>query len=189
MSAIALARRWWPVAGLIVITGCATPQPILDLAGQGAVTVGLAEISLREYLTLTQSQLAARMDLLRIDAQQEARDRARREFDLFVARQAGEPVKEDAANLIRVLGDEHRRLREKEALELENIAKKTTLDVSTLAQVPTEKLATARKSFGVLAQELSPQEWVELAAGYAREIKADVDKLRASTKAEQNGKK
>ena len=187
MSVISLARRWWPLAGLILITGCTTPQPILDLAGQGAATVGLAEFSLREYLTLTQSQLAARMDLLRIEAQNEVRDRTRREFDLFVARQAGEPVKEDTANLIRVLGDERRRLREKEALELESVAKKSTLDVSTLAQLPIEKLAAAKKSFAVLAQELTPREWVELAVGYAREIKAGVDKLRVSTKAKETG--
>ena len=187
MKVIALARKLWPIGGLILITGCTTPQPILDLARQGAATVGLAEISLREYLTLTQSQLTARMDLLRIDAQQEVRGRTRLEFDLFVARQAGEPVKEDTANLIRILGDEHRRLREKETLELERIAKKSTLDVSTLAQLPAEKLAAAKKSFAVLAQELTPQEWAELAVGHAREIKVGVDKLRESAKLKERG--
>ena len=176
-------RRWLPVSGLILATGCATPQPILDLAGQGAATVGLAEIALREYVALTNAQLAARMDLLRSDAQQEARDRARREFDVFLRRQAGEPASDDAADLIRVLGDERQRLREKEALEIEKIAQQSTLDVATLAQVPTENLAAAKRGFGVLAQELSPKEWVALAVGYAREIQAGVEKLRPSTKA------
>jgi len=188
MSGLLLVRKWLPASALVLVTGCATPQPILDLAGRGAATVGLAEISLRKYVALTHSQLAARMDLLRHDAQQEARDRARREFDIFIDRRAGLPVRDDAADLIRVLGDETRRIREKEALELERIAQSTTLDVASLTQVPTEKLAAAKKSFGVLAQELSPKEWLALAVGYAREIQAGVEKLQASLKDVKSGK-
>lgn len=188
MSAIQSIRRGWVAAGFVLLTGCATPQPILDLAGQGAATVGLAEISLREYVALTHAQLAARMDLIRIDAQQELRDRTRRDFDAFVVRQAGEATEDDTSNVIRLLGDEHRRLREKEEAELDAIARRFTLDVSALGQVPTEKLATSKKSFGVLAQELSAREWFELAVGYAREIRAGVEKLRESGQAADKGK-
>lgn len=179
--------RWWLIVGIALLAGCATPKPILDLAGQGSATVGLAEISLRDYLALTHAQLAARMDLMRLDAQQKARNESRREFDLFLAREAGARSGDDTAKMIRALGEERRRLREKGAQELEALEKKFSLDVSTLPQVPSEKLAAAKKGFGVLAEELSPEEWVELAVGYAREIKAGVDKLRASTKAAPTG--
>jgi len=179
MSAIPGLRVFPATAALLILAGCATPQPVLDLAGQGAATVGLAEVSLRDYLTITQGQLAARMDLLRIEAQQELRDRTRREFDVFVSRQAGEPA-DDSANVIRVLGDEHRRLREKEAVELDAIARRFSLDASGMAQVPAEKFGAAKKSFGVLAEELSPREWFELAVVYAREIRTGVEQLRES---------
>jgi hypothetical protein len=180
--------RWLAVAALVVLTGCATPRPVLDLAGQGAATVGLAEVSLREYLALTKAQLEARMDLLRFDAQQEARDRARREFDAFLERRSGPAATDDATDLIRILGDEHRRIREKEALEIATIARTTVLDAAAVAPVPTEKLTEAKKSFGVLAQELTAQEWVALAAGYAREIRAGVEALRAADKKAPSGK-
>ena len=69
----------WCLWGLVgLLTGCATPKPILDLAGQGTATVALAEASLRDYLAITTAQLTARMDLMRLDAQQEVRDASRR---------------------------------------------------------------------------------------------------------------
>lgn len=181
-------RRWLQLASLIGLTGCSTPQPILDVASQGAATVGLTEISLREYLALTKAQLAARMDLVRFDAEQEARDRARREFDLVIERRSAPAATQDATDLIRTLGDEHQRIRETEKLELEAIARSTTLDAAALAQVPTEKLAQSKKGFGVLAQELSPQEWIALAAGYARVIRAGVESLQATSTEAKSGK-
>ena len=189
MNVLCFVRKWSLVLAVTLLTGCATPKPILDLAGQGAATVGLAEISLRDYLALTNSQLAARMDLLRQDAQQEASDRARREFDLFIDRRAGVSAKDDAADLIRSLGTESRQIREHELTEIEKIAKSFSLDVATSAQVPTEKLAAAKKGFSVLAQELSPKEWVVFAAGYAKEIQAGVKNLKASTKDDKENAK
>lgn len=189
MSLWLRVRRLLSVATLALVGACATPQPILDLAGQGAATVGLAEISLREYVALTHAQLGARMDLIRFDAQQEARDRARREFDVFIDRKAGLPARDDAASLIRSLGDESRKIREQETLELAKIAQSSTLDAAILAELPTEKLAAAKKGFSVLAQELSPKEWLALAVGYAKEIQAGVEKIRASLKEEKSSNK
>jgi hypothetical protein len=174
--------RTWLVVTAALLAGCATPKPVLDLAGQGSATVGLAEISLRDYLALTQAQLTARMDLMRAGTQQEARDQSRRDFDLFLAREAGIRSGDDTAAKIRELGETHRRLREKADEELKALQGKFALDASTLPQVPAVKLAAAKKGFGVLAQELSAQEWLKLAAGYAREIKAGIDSLREPAK-------
>jgi hypothetical protein len=46
-----------------------------------------------------------------------------------------------------------------------------------LAQLPTDKLAAVRKTFTVLAQELSPEEWVRLYVDYANEIKQGIENL------------
>lgn len=189
MKANRFIFRWWLLVLIALLAGCATPKPILDLAGQGSASIGLAEISLRDYLALTQNQLAARMDLMRLDAQQEARDASRREFDLFLAREAGAQSGDDTAKTIRDMGEERRRLREKSAEELKALEQKFALDVATLPQVPGEKLAAAKKGFGVLAQELSPEEWVKFAVGYTREIKESVDKLRAAQDAAKTGDK
>lgn len=168
------------VVGIVVLSGCSTPKPILDLAGQGAASVGLAEISLRDYLAQSHAQLNARMELMRQDAQLEAHDRARRALDSVIDRRAGGDGTRDASNLIRDLGEEARKIRESEKVELEKIKANLTLDTATLAQVPSEKLAIAKKSFATLAQELSPQEWVSLLAAYAKEIQTGLANIKTS---------
>jgi hypothetical protein len=182
MNVWACVSKWSLIAGLAVVTGCATPRPVLNLAGEGAATVGLAEISLRDYVAITKAQLLARADLVVSDEQQQARDSIRRDVDQALDRRAGLPPKDDASDLIRSLGDESRKAREREAQELEKIAKGSTLDLTTLGQVPSEKLAEAKKGFGILAQELSPKEWITLAAGYAKEIQAGVKQIKSSVK-------
>ncbi|QSI75349.1 hypothetical protein [Niveibacterium microcysteis] len=162
---------------LLAVIGCSTPKPVLDLAGQGSASVGLAEASLRDYITLSNVQLTARMELMRSQVRQEARNDGKREIDLYLAEQAGLKPNDEAAVRIRQLGDDHRRLREGTATALQDINKRFTFDDASLPQVPTEKLAAAKKGFSVLAQELSPKEWVELSVGYAREIKTGVDKI------------
>lgn len=177
------------LSGLFIVlglSGCATPQSVRDLAGHGAATVGMAETSLRQYLELTGAQLAARMALMQADAQRDATDASEAAFERFLVREAGAGEDEVAAKL-RELGDERRRLRDKQADEFAALAKKFSLDTASLPQVQSEKLAEARKGFGVLAEELSPEEWVTFAAGYAKAIKTEVDKLRQDKLAQPTG--
>lgn len=165
--------------GVVVGTGCSTPKPILDLAGQGSASVGLAEIALRDYLAQSNAQLAARMELMRAQVRQEARNESRREIDLYLAEQAGEKPHDEVRARIRQLGDDHRRLRDSAAEALSDIDKRFAFDGAKLPQVPADKLLAAKKQFNVLAQELTAKEWVELSVGYAREIKAGVDKAKS----------
>lgn len=181
MSTMSFRRR--SLAGLVLIVllaGCKTPAPIRDLAGQGAATAGLAEISLREYLALTNAQLAARMDLVRQDAQRLANDRSRRELDALLDASAGIPADDSTARLIFALGESRRVIRERAALQLEKIGQVTAFDATTLPQAPTEKLAAAQKSFAVLSEELSAKEWLALFAGYANEISKGIEALKAT---------
>lgn len=178
-TAAAFLLRWWLFGVAALLAGCSTPQPILNLAGQGSATVGLAEASLRDYLKTTNAQLIARTDLMRVQAQNEVRSASQREFELFLATKAGMEQSNDVAAMIQALADERRRLREKVSEEAATREKQFSLDAAALPQVPAEKLAAARKGFEVLAQELTPQEWLELATAYAREIKTGIDKLRA----------
>ena len=95
--------------------GCSTPKPVLGLAGQGSASVGLAEASLRDYIAQSNAQLTARVELMRSQARQEARNESRREIDLFLAEQAGQKPNDDVAVRIRQLGDDQRRLRDSAA--------------------------------------------------------------------------
>jgi hypothetical protein len=173
---LGLALAFSVLAGM----GCSTPKPILNLAGQGSASVGLAEASLRDYIAQSSAQLTARMELMRSQVRQEARNESRREIDLYLAEQAGQSPNDSVEVRIRQLGEDHRRLRHSAAETLQDIEKRFSFEDAKLPQAPVDKLSAARKGFSVLAQELSAKEWVELAIGYAREIKAGVDKTKQS---------
>lgn len=168
----------WSIALLVIlVSGCATPEPILKLADQGAGTVGLAEASLREYVQLSAAQLDARMDIVRQQTKVRARDRANRELILLQAENAGKPDPDSAAKLIRRLAEERRSAREKAFEEQQQIDQDLEFDQSALPTIPADQLAKTRKSFSVLAQELSPEEWITLTVGYVNEIADTVKEL------------
>lgn len=178
--------------GLVVaivagVCACATPKPVRSLADHGAATVGLAEASLRDYLDITQAQLTARTDLLRNASQSLEEERARRELERLFDERAGVPSTEAASRLIRELAAQHQQVRADQAEHMEQITQTMAFDSTTLAQVPTEKLAAAKKSFSVLAQELSPQEWVTLASGYAQRISEGLKSLHPEEKKPADG--
>lgn len=162
-----------------LVTGCATPKPVRNVAQRGAATVALAEISLREYVAISDAQLSARMDLVRQDAQYLSEDVHRRELDRLLDQSAGVPADEPIEKKIRELAEQRRKVREKEAVARERIAATTRLDPAALGQVPVDKLAEARKRFAILAEELSATEWIALAAGYAQQISTDIKALTA----------
>ena len=178
-----VARFWCMTCLTGLVAGCATPQPIRDVAQKGAATVGLAEISLQNYVASTNAQLSARADLVRLDSRRIARDRSKREYEMFIVDgNASTAEAKRAENLIRQYGDERRKIGEALATELAKVDAANTLDASVLAEVPTDNLSAAKKGFGVLAQELSPAEWVSLAAGYANEIVKGIDQLKNPAK-------
>jgi len=172
------------LAGLTA--GCSTPRPILDVARKGAATVGLAEISLRNYVDSTNAQLSARAELVRQDSRRLAQERATRQYELFIIDDnASTQEAAKAQSLIQKYGDAHRKARQDLAAELANIDKSNALDTSELATVPTDNLSAAKKGFGVLAQELSATDWVRLTSGYAKEIVNGLKQLKDKKESEQ----
>ena len=153
------------------------PAPFRKYSLTPAGTVGLAEASLRNYLAATEAQLTARTELLRADSEALTREALNRELTHAYDRPAGLPSFEASAELIRTMAAKHQEVREKQALRFAKIAADHTFESGTLAKVPAEKLAAARKSFAVLSEELSSSEWLALIGGYARVIAEGVDQL------------
>jgi hypothetical protein len=177
---------FFPIAVAALSMGCATPKPVLDLAGKGAATVGLAEISLRDYLQLANAQAAARMALVRYDAVEESDLRTRDAFDRFLSKEAGLAGPDtQTIEFIKKMAAERRRAREAGEAELAEIEKTLSADTLQRGKVPAERLAVAKDAFVVLAQELSAKEWLALAASYAREVRDDVKALRGSLEGKQ----
>ena len=160
-----------------VLAGCSTPAPVRDLASRGAATVGLAEAALRNYVATTNSNLDARMKLLRSDAENLERERMRRELDHFYAEAAGESSIDASAELIQRMAAKRKELRDKQQQDLADIATENTLSDDAFAKVPAEKLAAAKKSFAVLSEELSDGEWITLIGKYAKVISDGMEPL------------
>jgi hypothetical protein len=161
----------------VLLAGCATPKPVLELASKGAGTVGLAEASLRDYLAATQAQLTARTELVRADAEQIVSEAMEREMLDMYREEAGMTVRNDSAELIRKLAGKRKNLRDKREQELANVATANVFDASTIARVPQEKLDAAKKSLSVLSEELSSGEWLSLVGGYVKVISEGIDQL------------
>jgi uncharacterized protein (DUF1800 family) len=175
------ARYTLALLASLSLAGCATPKPVLELAGKGAGTVGLAEASLRNYLAATEAQLTARTELLRADSESVTREALRRELVHAYEAAAGVPRSEASAELIRTMAAKRKEVREKQAQQFAKIDAEHTFDSAAMAQVPTEKLAAAKKSFTVLSEELSSSEWLALIGGYAKVIAEGVDQLHSSS--------
>lgn len=161
----------------VLLAGCATPKPVLELASKGAGTVGLAEASLRDYLAATQAQLTARTELVRADAEHIVSEAMDREMLDMYRKEAGMTVRNDGADLIRKLAAKRKDVRDKREKELAKVAAANTFDASTFAKVPQEKLDAAKKSLTVLSEELSSGEWLSLVGGYVKVTSEGIDQL------------
>jgi hypothetical protein len=171
------------LGGILLIAaglpGCATPQPVRQLAGKSAAAVGLAEASLRDYLSATNAQLSARMELLRYDATKLEEERIRREFNALVSKRARAPSDDDAKDLILALAADARHMREEQDKRFERIEGNLAFDPNALAQAPKEKLASAKKSFAVLSEELTAREWLALVGSYAQTIQQGIEEFNS----------
>jgi len=170
-----------------LLVGCSTPKPIRDLAGQGAATVTLSEVALRDYLARTNAQLTARMEIMRSQAKGEEVDVGKESFERYIDKEAGVPQGDDLVQTVRTLGAERQRIREEAIKKATSVDTKYAFDSTKLPTVPTKKLGAAKQSFEVLAQELTPNEWFDLFGKYAKEIKTGIDKLKEPPPAAASG--
>lgn len=168
----------------VLLYGCATPRPVLDLATRGVGAATSAEAELQRYLAAAQDQLSARVVIVRQLSGRELEESYKDTFANFLRERTGDKSGEDIASLMRTLGQERRRLREQlmaDAVKLDDVHKKALGDA---VGPPAEAFAATRKAFMLLAQELSPQEWLALTAYYAREIHDTVKKIKEEAKAD-----
>jgi len=173
----------YAVCLLITLCGCSTPQPVLNLAGRGVAATTLAEAELQRYLAAAQDVLEARMAIVRQLATAELEESYGTAFADYLRKRTGDTERESAAALIESLGQEHRRLREQLITESSKIEALHVKIVTELTVTPTDAAFNgAKKAFSTLAQELTPQEWLELTALYAREIHKTVKDIKEQTK-------
>jgi hypothetical protein len=171
-------KRAGILCATLLLSACATPQPVLDLASRGVGAVTMAEVELQRYLAAAHDNLSARVVIVRQLSAAELQENYQDSFAAFLKGRTGDTGGEDVGALIRTLGQERRRQREKFAADLAALDDRNTRALGDAVRPPTEAFAATRNAFAPLAQELSPEEWLKLTAFYAREIHATVKKIK-----------
>lgn len=152
------------------LCACSTPQPVRDLASQGASMTDQAQRETHAFLTRAAEAYATRMDSAELRARRNAEDAADASFTAFISKQAGDDDPSERIALIRSVASESRRTRE--ALEERIEQSRQALTVQPVATADSDKaLAQAKKGFIVLAQELSAREWLQFGWKYFRQVK------------------
>lgn len=168
------------LAGLL--GGCSTPQPARDFASQGAVMADRAQAEAEAFAARAQQAYARREAIVRAMAAGEILDTANGDFRAFVAERAGAAGPQTQVALITQLSDRSRGLREQAEKALAAHDQKLAAAAGPAVRPDPAALADARRAFLVLAQELTPAEWLAFAQGYLKQVNQDLKALEDGAK-------
>lgn len=164
-------------AACALCAGCGTPKPARDLAAQGAVVVDKAQTETRAFLERSNQSYRRREAIVNELARGEIADTSVSAFNAWLANEAGFPGDLERADLIRRIAEQSRTAREQRQVDLKKKSAEVAAAFGDPANVPITALDEARKAFVVLAQELTPQEWLEFTRAYAKQLQSDLKKL------------
>jgi hypothetical protein len=170
-----------------LLLGCATPQPVLDLANRGVGATTLAELELKRYLAHSRDELSVRLLLIRQLSQAQLEEAYADAFAAFAKSKAGDTAGDDVYAQIVMLGTERRRLREQMEAAITKLDDTAQQTLRTVPPSSADAFEAARKAFMTLGQELSPEEWLALIVLYAQTITDGINSIKEAEKA--NAKK
>jgi hypothetical protein len=167
-----------PLSGAVLLTGCATPRPVLDLASQGMVIAGKTESELQAFVARSDRIYEQRLASVRGLALGDIEANTKTEFENYTAERAGMGAEVERAKLIRDLADFRAKLRDKALAEQVDLEKRLA-DSGEVPQVPKEKLAELRNALAQLSEELSTEEWLTFAFRYGKQVYASYKQSKA----------
>lgn len=165
-----------------LLSGCATPKPARDFASQGAVMADRAQAEAEAFAARAQQAYARREAIVRELARGEILDTSSADFRAFVAERAGLPTQAAQVALITQLADRSRTLREQAETALLAHDQKLAAAAGATVKPDGAALADTRRAFLVLAQELTPAEWLAFAQGYLKQVNKDLKALADAEK-------
>jgi hypothetical protein len=165
-----------------LLAGCYTPQPVRDLASKGAGSASMAEAELQRYLSAAQDSLSARLVVTRQLSEAELEESYTDTFTRFLQERTGQQTGDEVLTIIRSVGQEHRRVRQEKDAAFAKLAETHKKALADAVRSPTQAFDASKKSFAVLAQELTPQEWLKLSALYAKTIHDTLKQIKEDEK-------
>lgn len=154
----------------LAVAGCSTPQPVLDLATRGAALSDQADRETRAFLARAERARESRAEIVNAMAERDVRLDTTLQFSDWIAKQAGMPNSQPTIDLIHGLAEQSRKSREGTESRLAELQKKFESKPPSLDGT-SQALANTKKSFVVLAQELTPREWAGFGWKYLRQVR------------------
>ena len=158
----------------LLVAGCATPQPVRSLASQGAVNVDRAESETRAFVDRATQAYQRREAIVQGLAKGDLTDKDTADFNAWLAGEAGFDSDRTTSALIKKIADARKALREKIQTDVDKKSKEISGTFGDPVQILAKNFSETKKAFLILAQELSPQEWLEFGLNYAKQIRADI---------------
>lgn len=157
--------------------GCSTPKPALDFAAQGAVVVDKAQSETSAFIDRATQSYKRREEIVQELAKGEIADTSQTAFNAWLANEAGFTSDQERSDLIKKIAEQSRSSRQQRQDDLEKKRAEIAANFGDAVKAPDKSLASAKKAFLALAQELSTSEWLEFSWAYARQLQDDLKKL------------
>jgi len=168
-----------PAVLTLLVSGCHTPQPVLDQASNAAALTGSLDAELRAFRVVRASIAAGRIDSIRRQESEIARIARDDAYDDRTRVLAGRKDYFELMDTLRKLADSRRTDDEEFAKRLA-ATDKALAETTAPLKVPSEKLAATQKLLSALGQELSREEWLKFLVGFAKEVSKDMKDAKES---------
>jgi len=162
------------VLATTALAGCSTPPEVRELAGRTAATVGTISAHLRQLDQNSRDIATQRAAIVARLHSENARIRAEHEYDVELTRQTGGDAN---LKLIKAL-DEWAKKDQVRRADFAAIAaerEKRVLDAQQRLDTRTQALAEVAQGLAELAKEEKARDRASFLAGYARDLKKELD--------------
>lgn len=161
------------------LAGCGTPKPARELAAQGALVSAQADAEIRAAIERATDSYKRREAIVLRLAKGEIADLGNNEFNAWLEQEVGLASSRDKSQLIKAVVERSRVARESIQTGIDKKSKELLSAFGEPVTAPVKNLAEAKKAFLVLAQELTPQEWLEFTRQYAKQLQADIKAIES----------
>jgi hypothetical protein len=155
---------------LVSLGGCSTPQPVLDFAARGAALTDQADRETRAFLARAGRAHDSRVEIVKSMAERDVRLDTTLQFSDWIAKQAGMPDSDATTQLVNALAQRSRESREDTEARLGELRKKFDSKAPAMDET-SQALANTKKSFVVLANEMTPREWADFGWKYLNQVR------------------
>lgn len=169
------------LALIVLVGGCATPAPVLDLASQGVAVTGKTEAELDEFVSRSHRIYTQRLQSVKRLAMGNIEANAKTEFENYTAKRAEMTAEANLVTLIRELSDYRVQLRENALKQQAELEKKLAVD-SAPAKLPREKILELKNAFAELSAEISREEWLGFLIGFGQLVNESRKESKDSAK-------